>query len=645
MNLRFDREAGPRRVLGCQDDGDSNKYIQDCRLLFQVPPPMTRDRPSSILIQSPLERVISSTSSMSSRDFARHIRFAPLPEPDHEQHATDGIATPLEQSDPDPTLEDLTASSSSSSSANSNSLSLGQSDPEKSSPGSSVGSSPIILSSSSSKHSSSNSIHDSPPPPSSSEPHFRKPHLLLRPFKRFSTGSSSSSSNTLTPTSSIEATHGARRSKDEVLSLGVVNLFRTASRDSGHSVSSRWSGLGRSNAPFARSPSIQSHKSTSSSRFPIFSSSSSATFSLSSDPKPKPKAKPIPLGQQQRNRHKGTIIINGRVYGGSKNANPFASARDEEPEFVEWGYGGMGSVKGAKSAGVSSTWDRLQGGPVGVGGVGAGIGATDVELDDGSGMAWLKRRKEERERKAREQTEKEENGAEKENEDSQNNTPIPTRSPTMETLAGVVSIPSSSLSPRPVELALATTPLVSPLPIVSEGGGETATKYNFPTPTRPSELVPSLTENGKPEEGETSQLQNTHENERVLQAINVPLRSPRSHHHRRPSSKGARETSLSTEGPQVQVVGSPILVSPSGDDDDTTDASTGVLHTSTITPIEMDKPEFTSTSFSSSSGSEDEGDDDDDEEDDDEGQEEELQKRNALRNAAGVEKISRHNKE
>ena len=336
------------------------------------------------------------------------------------------------------------------------------------------------------------------------------------------------------------------------------------------------------------------------------------------------------------NRHKGTIIINGRVYGGSKNANPFANARDEEPEFVEWGYGGMGSVKGAKSAGVSSTWDRLQGGSVGVGGVGAGIGATDVELDDGSGMAWLKRRKEERERKAREQMEKGENEAEKENGDSQNNTPIPTRTPTMETIAGVVSIPSNSLSPRPVDIA--TTP-----PIFPEGGGETATKHNFPTPTRPSELVPFLAENGKPEEGETSQLQNTHENDRVLQAINVPLRSPRSHHHRRPSSRGARE--LSTEGPQVQVVGSPILVSPSGDDDDTMDASTGVLHTSTITPIEMDKATLTPTSFSSSSSSEDDGDDDDDEEDDDEGQEEELQKRNALRNAAGVEKISRHNKE
>jgi len=100
-----------------------------------------------------------------------------------------------------------------------------------------------------------------------------------------------------------------------------------------------------------------------------------------------------------------------------------------------------------------------------------------------------------------------------------------------------------------------------------------------------------------------------------------------------------------SEGPQVQVVGSPILVSPSGDDDDTTGVPPGVLHTSTIAPIGIDKPELTPASFSSSSESEDDGDDDVDEEDDDEEQEEELQKRNALGNAAGVEKISRHNKE
>ena len=603
---------------------DSNIHIVS-NVILSLSTAMTR---SSILIQPPLERIISSASSVSSRDFvAKHITFAPLPDPDRderEEHPADGAATPnhaAEQSDPDPPSEDLLASSTSSSSSSSNSTSLipGQSDPEKSSPDSSAGSSPIILLSSlSSKHAPFNSTPENdaiPAPPSSSEPNLKKSHLLFRPFKRFYTSSSGSSSNTLTPTSSIDHTHGGgRRSKEEVLSLGIVNLFRTASRESSQSASS-----------------------PSASRFPTFPSSSSS-FSLSSDPKPKPKVKPIPLGQQQRNRHKGTVILNGRVYGGQKNANPFANARDEEPEFVEWGYGGMGSIKGAKSAGVSSNWDRLHAGSamayddksriVGVGGVGAGIGATDVEVDDGSGMAWLKRRREERERKAREQKEKE---AEKEKE-SRQNTPIPTRNPTMESIAGGVSIPTNSLS---IEIPTTHTPPaidVSPL-AVPEGGGETATKSSFPTPTHPSE--PPLTENGKPEEGETSQLHISHENERVLQAINVPLRSPR---HHRSSSKGV---SLSTEGPAVvPQIQAPILVSPSGDDD-ATEASTGILHTSTITPIGIDK----APSFSSESGSEDDGDDGDDEEDDEEEQEEELQRRNALRSAAGVEKISRHNKD
>ena len=312
-------------------------------------------------------------------------------------------------------------------------------------------------------------------------------------------------------------------------------------------------------------------------------------------------------------------------------------------------------MNGAKSAGVSSTWERLQGGSamshddnrVGVGDVDAGIGATNVELDDGSGMAWLKRRKEEKERRAREQKEKE---AEKE---SQNDTLIHRSSEsTMETTVGVGGgIPSFNSSSRPIEIATTShiPPAidVSPPPVDSElkGGEETATKYSFPTP--------------KPKEGEeTSQLLHptTHENERVLQAINVPVR-PRPTHHRS-GSKGSRDLSFLAEVSQIQiqVAGSPILVSPSGDNDNnnTTVAPTVVLDTSAASIVGIDddnKPALApSSSLSSSSeseGSEEDGDDNDevDEDDDDEEQEEELQKRNALRSAAGVEKISRHNKE
>ena len=35
--------------------------------------------------------------------------------------------------------------------------------------------------------------------------------------------------------------------------------------------------------------------------------------------------------------------------------------REDEPEFVEWGYGGMGSVKTAAAVGADNKWARVQG--------------------------------------------------------------------------------------------------------------------------------------------------------------------------------------------------------------------------------------------------------------------------------------------
>lgn len=129
-------------------------------------------------------------------------------------------------------------------------------------------------------------------------------------------------------------------------------------------------------------------------------------------------------------------------------ADPFANVRDE-PEFVEWGYGGMGSVHA--SAGIANDmWKGLQrserggallagssfgspsesthsttGAVTAGGGRGSGARATSpitrrkmsdnipecgmgnvsagggVDEDDGSGMGWVKRRRAEREAKAR----------------------------------------------------------------------------------------------------------------------------------------------------------------------------------------------------------------------------------------------------
>ena len=111
-------------------------------------------------------------------------------------------------------------------------------------------------------------------------------------------------------------------------------------------------------------------------------------------------------------------MLNGRVYGAKRhhgvNANPFANARDDDNEFVEWGYGGMGSVRGARSAGVAghtndrdrTKWERLQhdGRNVMAGKSSTEKGEVD-EDDDGSGMGWVKKRKAARERKEKEEKE------------------------------------------------------------------------------------------------------------------------------------------------------------------------------------------------------------------------------------------------
>lgn len=145
-------------------------------------------------------------------------------------------------------------------------------------------------------------------------------------------------------------------------------------------------------------------------------------------------------------------MLNGRVYGAKRNnlngvnlfasaryvaplllslaflelnafSPPFAFVRSEDPEFVEWGYGGMGSVKSAASVG-NNIYSRVQGNAAigsasdtdagwssrtrrGSTGAGAPSNNNNNDDDDGSGMAWLKKRREQREREKKEREEKE----------------------------------------------------------------------------------------------------------------------------------------------------------------------------------------------------------------------------------------------
>src|SRR6266702_1267436 len=101
-------------------------------------------------------------------------------------------------------------------------------------------------------------------------------------------------------------------------------------------------------------------------------------------------------------------MLNGRVYGARKHphnlssTNAFDNVPDKEPEFVEWGHGGMGSVQaGGMWAKVQSDQKLLIGHTDERGR--RGTPASPADEDDGGGMGWVKKRREERERKKREE--------------------------------------------------------------------------------------------------------------------------------------------------------------------------------------------------------------------------------------------------
>jgi hypothetical protein len=97
---------------------------------------------------------------------------------------------------------------------------------------------------------------------------------------------------------------------------------------------------------------------------------------------------------------KATKMLNGRVYGSKSTATAFQNIREGEPAFVEWGHGGAGSVNNHSGGADNSKYARIQSGDkVSIGAVsgdGSEMGGDDY--DDGSGVAWLRKRKQQRER-------------------------------------------------------------------------------------------------------------------------------------------------------------------------------------------------------------------------------------------------------
>ncbi|KAF9466247.1 hypothetical protein BDZ94DRAFT_1233873 [Collybia nuda] len=542
----------------------------------------------------------------------RRIRFAPLPDPRRDDDDNNVLVTDIDIDVPSkrhsyPFIDDESCSSSA------------PSDTDSLPP--SLCTTPIPT-----KPTTQQLLSHTPiPAPSWSRP---KSLSLLRPFpfKKSSPASSASSSHSLTPTPSLDKDSNTPTptnsrtspnwsrinfSTEEILTLGTINLFRPSSKNNGSTTAAsdtppsswglgltRWSSAGSTTkvgSPLGRTQSTQSY-------------TSGSTFGLKPPPKSakKPRsnsataAPPSPKKSTSMPARKGTRMLNGRVYGGPKrnpDANPFANARDDDPEFVEWGYGGMGSVRGAHHAGVAGAdaaqdkertrWERLhsdgrgmvvgsfaEGEKQGVGGV---EGVMGDDGDDGSGMGWVKKRREAREREKKEKEEKERAEAEAAK------VPVPV-------------VPAVEEPIAPVEL--------------------TSTPEPVPEPPAMARL-PSTTPSAAPSDPE-----------HILKTVTLPAHLHHHHSHRRTQSR-----TTSAEGGLNGLAGEITPAPPSGLKE-------------TIIVAEESPSE-------SESESETEAEDDspiarvaqDEEEEDDEEDEEEAEQDEARKTAlgAGVEKISRHN--
>jgi len=359
-------------------------------------------------------------------------------------------------------------------------------------------------------------------------------------------------------------------------------------------------------------------------------------------------------------------MLNGRVYGSKHTAalaaNPFATARDEEPQFVEWGYGGMGSVKGARSAGVASggvNWERLHGGSAVKEGVGVATTGAAEEEDDGSGMGWVKKRKEERERKERERLAALEAEQEKEQgpEHSESNlsTPTPTRTSTMDGLKKPDSTPvEESNDAAPIAVSVLHEAVTDEPGVISPSLESAATivPSSYPSSSRPvdeGEVDNSVTQNGllvaskskeslkkNVEEDAVSNSEAPQPQEHAPDIVPIPARPGKHHLHHSGSYHRkhghARTPSIPTPLNLEGVNGDVMRV-----------AENVSASTSKAENHSYENDASSSSASSASSDSEDEVGEDEDEDDEDDEEEKarhEARRKTAL--GAGVEKVMRH---
>ncbi|THH31533.1 hypothetical protein EUX98_g2635 [Antrodiella citrinella] len=321
--------------------------------------------------------------------------------------------------------------------------------------------------------------------------------------------------------------------------------------------------------------------------------------------------------QQTQGVRRGQLkMLNGRVYG-ARRLDPFANVRSEDPEFVEWGYGGMGSVHNHLHSSEGNIWAKVQAGSgMSIGAVdtaswGTGSGESSTsgrsvstrgdDDDDGSGMSWVKRRREIREREKQQQQ-----VARKENETEMSTTP--------------------------------TNPVFAHTNPVSLANSAMA------TPTLPHHNPSS-----------TSTSPTATELEHITTAVTLPPARPHYHHNRNMSTGTIQPTSAPTSGATTPSHVNHIMHAP--ERRDSADTAKGVPVTSseheaaksafvsepegmvgTMSPEESTSPSGSEETSPTGSGEEDEGEGGGESEDEDD--EEDMARPTAL--GAGVEKISRH---
>ncbi|KAG8698508.1 hypothetical protein FRC09_007200 [Ceratobasidium sp. 395] len=481
---------------------------------------------------SPLSASLSPDSAPADRNSSigsRKIRFAPLPEPRRDVMVDeDGTETPCSSAyPPDATSFPVQSPSGGTS------VTLDRTDSLMTDSGASTTSTEADTQSQTSRKR-------------------EKRSSLLRIF-----GMKGSSTPKRTSTSSLPT--------DGISGLGL-SLFRTSSRESW---SGELSGYTSDNSASRRMSSPLRTEFRSRPTTPNYGSYGAPLMQPSSDGS----------GSIQRPQR----MLNGRVYGARRAKERLQPQASMEPEFSEWGYGGMGSV------GTSGEYGKLQSSSSAVGG-----GDDD---DDGSGMTWIRKRKEKREREEREKKAAEEAAA-------------------AEAAKKAAEEPAeSSAEPR------GSTETSNSTPTIQAESAEVA--IDPKTPTRETHnAVPSSPSTTRPPSRTNS----------------APLSPPRTPAIRNIANPPSRQDSGATVTPERHVPTVISVPAHRGRQDGT------VLGNGVAMSPET-SPERSSGSSSRSSSSDDEENAEDSSSttgrDEDEDEEEENQKRKTAL-SAGIEKISRH---